>query len=559
MKKIGTLLLAVCLCSYASSAYAAGTADAFIDEDGNVNVNIISDTQNEALFTVYITEADAELADAEGENTISGIMGIEQTAVIPSVGKKYSQGTAAAKISNTAPGTKYNIVIGGDDLYGKVIPAVYPTDVEAAIAELNAADEKSVYSVLEKWQDRAWLLETDNPDFIAYKSRTVKNLSVIMKNASDISDVYRGFTNSHQLAALYYCDKNEVYDILLKNEYNFGLSYSSYILSESKNALDAFVNLRADEELNPLTETEELSLVLRKAEALGRLNESTRESVIRTLKTFDDVFMLDFSGNYLKADPYEVAKQMTPNGRPYTCIEEVREKFDRAITPASDNKKPSGGTSGGGGGTSGGGVSGGTVTSDTIKNVASVEEFDDINEAQWAITYIRYMQDRKIISGDGNGRVRPNDAVTREEFLKIILEAFRPEISEEGSALAEFEDVDDDEWYADYIKKAYKLGIVNGVGDKHFGIGEKITRQDAAVMLHRVSDIMKLILKSSRPEATFEDADEISDYAARAVGELYAAEIISGYRDGSFAPLNAITRAESAKLVYSLLKHTDML
>ncbi len=558
MKKICiTALLTACMSLYTFVVCAESMPGAFIDESGILNVNVSSDTQKETLFTIYVTDKDTVLTDKLGENEAVGIKGVEQINILPSQ-RRYSYGSVTAKISNLVPGTQYKAVIGGADLNGKEIITVYPQDFDKAIAELKDPDEQTVYSVLEKWQDKAWSLELDNPALVQNKSKTAKNLVHILKNVSDVKGLYTGFTNAHQLALLSVCDRKDVYTNLLKNEYNFGFEYSDYIHKENENILDAFVNLRTDSILNPLTNADELKLVLRRAEAIGVLNEATRENVIDILRNYNDVFGLDFNGNYLKADSYEVAKAMVPGSTPYTSVKSVCDKFEKA-TEIDDTDYSDGGShsSKGSGGSSG--ISSGVINPNIIKNANPTEYFEDINDAPWAVVYIQYMKDRKIISGDGNGRVRPNDEITREEFLKILLEALKPSVPEEADVVQSFSDVDENDWYARYVYDAVSLGIVNGMGENRFGAGEKISRQDAAVIINRASEIMKLILKSNVEEISFTDRDSISDYAVSAVKTLSMAEIISGYADGSFAPRNPVTRAEAAKLIYSLLKHTGRL
>lgn len=102
-----------------------------------------------------------------------------------------------------------------------------------------------------------------------------------------------------------------------------------------------------------------------------------------------------------------------------------------------------------------------------------------------------------------------------------------------------------------YIKTAYALGIVNGVSENSFGIGAYISRQDMAVMITRAKNIE---LADNTPDNTFTDADTIAEYARTSVDYLQNAGVINGYDDGSFRPSGNVTRAETAKVLYGLLK-----
>jgi len=78
-----------------------------------------------------------------------------------------------------------------------------------------------------------------------------------------------------------------------------------------------------------------------------------------------------------------------------------------------------------------------------------------------------------------------------------------------------------------------------------------ITRQDAAVILHRLISSVKTIDGS----VNFEDNANIADYAKEAVSSLAASGIISGMGNGNFAPTENLTRAQAAKLLCSVLEN----
>ena len=142
----------------------------------------------------------------------------------------------------------------------------------------------------------------------------------------------------------------------------------------------------------------------------------------------------------------------------------------------------------------------------------------------------------------------PNEKILREEFVKILSEAF---IKTDSDEELNFDDADKNAWYYKFLKKAVKGGIVTGQSEHHFGIGENITREDMAVMLYRAaySDV-----DGDIKELEFTDNENISDYAKKAVVVLVSKGIINGMPDGSFAPKANATRAEAAKMVYEVLK-----
>lgn len=177
------------------------------------------------------------------------------------------------------------------------------------------------------------------------------------------------------------------------------------------------------------------------------------------------------------------------------------------------------------------------------------ESFNDISNVDWAKEAINYLAEKGIVSGRDEKRFAPKDNVKREEFVKMLILAF--DLKNDGNSDISFSDVNTDEWYAPYIKTAYALGIVNGVSENEFGIGTYISRQDMAVMITRAKNIE---LADNTSENSFTDAEQIADYARISVAYLKNTGAINGYDDGSFRPFGNVTRAETAKVLYGLLK-----
>lgn len=217
-----------------------------------------------------------------------------------------------------------------------------------------------------------------------------------------------------------------------------------------------------------------------------------------------------------------------------------------------------GGNSGGGGGGHGGG--GGAVSGGDSPFVALPETpeppidpnavFADLSEGHWAYGYIKTLKERGIVSGDGTGMFHPEDSVTREEFLKMLLTAYG---AETGGNAEMFDDVDAGAWYAPYVAAGVSLGVVKGVSEDSFGTGMPITRADMAVLCVRMMEQTGRWLEARKQAADFTDQDEIADYALDAVRQMRQFGVISGYEDGSFGPQKPATRAETAKMISMLL------
>ena len=205
-------------------------------------------------------------------------------------------------------------------------------------------------------------------------------------------------------------------------------------------------------------------------------------------------------------------------------------------------------SSGGGGGGGGGTISRTAYTPIASPNENKPEEtllYDDIASVSWAIPAIIALTNENIISGYGNNKFEPNNNIKREEFLKILVLSLKLNLV---STENPFSDVNSDGWYVPYVLTAKAHNITEGKGDGTFGIGENISRQDAAVMIARTLSLAEI----DNPDNLFSDNALISEYARGYVYKLVDMGVINGVGDNNFAPIDPLTRAQAAKMIYEL-------
>lgn len=211
-----------------------------------------------------------------------------------------------------------------------------------------------------------------------------------------------------------------------------------------------------------------------------------------------------------------------------------------------------GGSSRGGGSGSGNGAA---YTGDPEQALPDIQlsqtatEFRDLEGVAWARESIEHLVKQGILSGKENGLFYPEDSVTREEFVKMIVCAFK---LSDDTARASYEDVSPDEWYYPYVASGVKSGLIMGISPTIFGTGQTISRQDMTVIMARVCDLAQAA--QVRSFETFTDEGKIAEYAKDAVKRLSACGVVNGVGDGRFYPEGNATRAEAAKIIYELVK-----
>ena len=133
--------------------------------------------------------------------------------------------------------------------------------------------------------------------------------------------------------------------------------------------------------------------------------------------------------------------------------------------------------------------------------------------------------------------------------MKMVVGAFGLENNE---AESEFSDVDKNHWAYRCVSSAKVAGIVNGISETEFGKGREITRQDMAVMVYNAAKYAGYEFDTAKSD--FEDADLIKDYAKEAVFAMAGAGIINGFEDNTVRPEENATRAQAAKILYTVIK-----
>lgn len=312
-----------------------------------------------------------------------------------------------------------------------------------------------------------------------------------------------------------------------------------------------------------------------KKQYASKLNEKIMAKTYGSIKEYDKALAETFSGIVIQyndgsGEIPEILKQfadmsginvnkitdklcdsMAGSGDFYTFYK-ISEYVRKWVEPKSDSNNSNLSSSSGGSG-SGSGVKMNPITADEsvdIKNDTQNQQsaFDDVTTEHWASAYIDTLYKDGVISGVSASKFEPESNVTREQFVKLIVTALK--LNTVGSD-APFNDVDKNEWYADYVNIAYNSDIIKGISNDEFGVGLNITRQDIAVMTANALKVLDYNFNNDG-DLTFADSESISDYAVESVRLLKNSGILNGDENNAFNPQANATRAEAAKIIYMI-------
>ncbi len=181
----------------------------------------------------------------------------------------------------------------------------------------------------------------------------------------------------------------------------------------------------------------------------------------------------------------------------------------------------------------------------TVTAAVKPTAFTDVPQGYWAYQAIEALSAKGIVGGFPGGTFRPDMAVTRSQFVKMLVLALN---LTPGSGKTDFADVRQGSWFAPYVAAAVKAGIVQGLTSTRFAPGETITREQMAVLIARAFKLDKT------QSLHFSDGKRIGAWALQAVEEAVAAGYMSGFPNGTFKPLGKTTRAQAVKVLFTALK-----
>lgn len=149
---------------------------------------------------------------------------------------------------------------------------------------------------------------------------------------------------------------------------------------------------------------------------------------------------------------------------------------------------------------------------------------------------IVYFLNKEYINGYEDATFRPNQSITRAEFIKIVNKTFG--FKDKGTE--KFVDVKDSDWFSNDVKIAIKAGYISTKHSK-FRPNKPITREEVAKI---IADITKCRDNNFDKLNGYKDKSQVDNWAKSSVEGV----IEKGYmgKDGKYFRLKSnITRAEA--------------
>ncbi|MBH5318476.1 VCBS repeat-containing protein [Paenibacillus sp. GSMTC-2017] len=200
-----------------------------------------------------------------------------------------------------------------------------------------------------------------------------------------------------------------------------------------------------------------------------------------------------------------------------------------------------------------------SLTNSTYSIIWNSKKFADV-QGHWSQNDVNNMASRLIVDGVTATTFQPDQDITRAEFLAIVVRAMGLKSVEQINLP---QDVKPSDWHASVVQAALTYQLVQGFEDNTFRPDQKITRQEAAVILSRAMEITSLATtvtdaETNKALSSFKDSQQVSGWAKKAVALMVINNIMQG-NNQHLTVANHLSRAQTAAIVTRFLQQAKLI
>jgi hypothetical protein len=187
---------------------------------------------------------------------------------------------------------------------------------------------------------------------------------------------------------------------------------------------------------------------------------------------------------------------------------------------------------------------------------SALADFSDVSKDAWYYDYVDKITQLNGFAGYEDGTFRPENQITQEEFLKVVVCLIDGEITEANkSSIKNPWGERWDDWALPYLDKAFELGLVTQDDYMFRYNGIPCARGEMAKIVTRAFEYLgeEPVADTSTYQAKIKDFANMDDKYKEYVLQAYAKGIISGYENGKFKADGYLTRAEASSVLVRLI------
>lgn len=172
--------------------------------------------------------------------------------------------------------------------------------------------------------------------------------------------------------------------------------------------------------------------------------------------------------------------------------------------------------------------------------------FNDVKTSDWFAESVKKAFAMGIMNGTSDTEFSPNLTTTRGMIITIVSRLNGGATATEAT---NFADVADDQYYAEAVKWGAANGIVKGYDENTYGPNDDITREQFAAIFYRYAQFKGYDVSAAGDISKFADADKVSDYAKTAIAWANGIGLMNGTDDNRLMPTDKALRCQVAKMI----------
>ena len=162
----------------------------------------------------------------------------------------------------------------------------------------------------------------------------------------------------------------------------------------------------------------------------------------------------------------------------------------------------------------------------------------------YAVREITQATNIEVINGYPDGTFRPNESISREEFIKMLMVLATNRSFDFASV-----DTNYTSWAGPYVTIAEMQGVIEPGTYNDKNLKDPITRLEMVFMLSKTQILMKGIPQNQLGSLVYTDINFLTEEEKDLILHAVKYDLLEGMKDGTsklFQPTNKLTRGEAA-------------
>ncbi len=195
----------------------------------------------------------------------------------------------------------------------------------------------------------------------------------------------------------------------------------------------------------------------------------------------------------------------------------------------------------------------------SMKDYSNKEEFtqvySDIDQKYWAANAITFLTKKGIIKGYPDGTFRPDETVTRAEFVTLLVKLLN--MNTATNASLPYSDMNTNHWAYRNIKISNDAGLIKGYPDGTFKPENTVKKAEVMSIVSKISNI-NYDLSDKEVNAVLDpyfDKKFVPKWAVLSTAKAIKEKLVTNHAFSEFVLANKnSTRSEVASMLYNVYK-----